>query len=79
MKADNKINSRTPDEIKKGLERCEVGAHCNTCLSSYHCQIEEDALAYIQQLERERDAILTSMREFAARVNSGEDVAACEL
>lgn len=42
---------KTPEEIKKGLERCKEDAHCNACASSYHCQIEEDALAYIQQLE----------------------------
>lgn len=54
---------KTPDEIKKGLECCTV-EYC------YHTQkgcpyrdyslcvqnVCEDALAYIQQLERERDA-----------------------
>lgn len=43
--------TKTPEEIKKRLERCKEGAHCNACASSLHCQIEEDALVYIQQLE----------------------------
>lgn len=54
---------KTPEEIKKRLERCEDTTHCNTCESSFYCKVEEDALTYIQQLEaqleqvtRERDA-----------------------
>lgn len=45
---------KTPEEIKKRLKRCEDITHCNTCESSFHCQIEEDALAYINQLEANR-------------------------
>ena len=47
----NKINGRTPEEIKKGLERCPSDANCSLCLSGFHCDLEADALAYIQQLE----------------------------
>ena len=49
---------KTPDEIKEGLERCKNGAHCDSCLTAYHCQVEADALAYIEQLEREKKDLL---------------------
>lgn len=45
---------KTPEEIKKRLERCRDITditYCNTCESSFYCQVEEDALAYIKQLE----------------------------
>ena len=45
---------KKPDEIKKRLERCKNEAHCDTCPSAFHCQIEADALAYIQQLEDDK-------------------------
>ena len=66
---DNTINGRTPEEIKRGLECCKpvwVDNHWKTC--DVECPYIEDvggfcreqlmveALAYIQQLERERDA-----------------------
>lgn len=57
----DKINGRTPEEIKKGLELC---AKCST-FCSHVCPYYElvecgaavkiDTLALIQQLERERD------------------------
>ena len=67
---------RTPDEIKKGLECCtpkyeayrwktcepkcpysaDIGVECRI-------QLMTDALAYIQQLERERDAAVRDMTE----------------
>ena len=56
------INGRTPEEIKKGLECCSVdGLSCSNCSYCVSCDadihaLERDALAYIQQLERERDA-----------------------
>jgi hypothetical protein len=64
----DKINGRTPEEIKKGLECCKpvwVDNHWKTCDTK--CPYIEDvggfcreqlmveALALIQQLERERD------------------------
>lgn len=46
---------KTPDEIKKVLEMCRVGADCALCSYSLaecgESQLEADALAYIQQLE----------------------------
>lgn len=47
------INGRTPEEIKKGLE-CY---NCKTCpYKKDNCgNVDRDALAYIQQLEREHD------------------------
>lgn len=61
------INGRTPDEIKKGLECCIANngrAVCGKCPYSRDggpylgCMYinSKDTLAYIQQLERERDA-----------------------
>lgn len=56
----DKINGRTPEEIKKGLEYCS-GMHdhsyCRECpYSEDDCdEMTRDALAYIQQLEAERD------------------------
>lgn len=58
----NTINGRTPEEIKNGLECC--GSKITKCLECPYegeCHLpfgndpESDALAYIQQLERERD------------------------
>lgn len=56
---------RSPDEIKKGLECCYEGIDCTKCPYMKACFEDDekpyglvvpDALAYIQQLERERDA-----------------------
>lgn len=57
---------KTPEEIKKGLEccTCQDGDGCSDmCPYSGRCDIdpnalERDALAYIEQLERERDAAI---------------------
>lgn len=61
-----------PDEIKKGLECCaDVGRCIEACPygEDWHpkCVIQKsrDALAYIQQLERERDALLEIVRNEA--------------
>lgn len=57
---------KTPDEVKKGLECCNTFNVCHKCpyekaVDTEHgwgCVVirNADALAYIQQLERERDA-----------------------
>lgn len=57
-----KINGRTPEEIKKGLEVCSTGAGCIQCPYDkpnlcHGIENKADALAYIQQLE-ERDSKL---------------------
>lgn len=58
---------KTPDEIKKGLSMCTHGADCGHCpytlLECSHNQMEQDALAYIQQLVRERDAAVADLTE----------------
>lgn len=73
---DNKINGRTPEEIKSALaadygccSECEYGKL--TYDKPYGCaeralkqQAAEDALAYIQQLERERDAAVEILHDF---------------
>ena len=50
----DKINGRTPEEIKKGLETCAAAQGCRNCpYSGTRCVVEvsNDALAYIRQLE----------------------------
>lgn len=48
---------KTPEEIKKGLERCGNSGECKDC-AYFHgtamciSELAEDALAYIQQLEQ---------------------------
>ena len=66
----NTINGRTPEEIKRGLEcltkKCGgiVCRECELYVSGYEADANtKDALAYIQQLERERDAAIKDLRE----------------
>ena len=67
----NTINGRTPEEIKEGLEYCvsESVLSCDECpYAGKPCdsmQMLKDALAYIQQLERERDAAVEDINEAA--------------
>ena len=75
---------KTPGEIKKGLERCS--SETMFCAPedprcSYDCDdvvciydLMRDALAYIQQLEAERDAAVETIYEMAECIT--EDV--CE-
>lgn len=58
---------KMPDEIKKGLSVCMGYAECCAICPYYHdkeCQrdIKTDALAYIQQLEAERDALRDGLK-----------------
>lgn len=63
---DNKINGRTPEEIKKGLRQCGENTWCDGPDCPYyeipecHTYIAKDALALIQQLEYE----LSEIREY---------------
>lgn len=70
----NTINGRTPEEIKRGLECCKpvwVDNHWKTCDTKCpyiddvggfcRAQLMADALALIQQLERERDAAVSDL------------------
>lgn len=66
-----KINGRTLEEIKKGLKCCGTSAStCDVCPYEGECHLpfgsdpESDALALIDQLERERDE---ARREAKAR------------
>lgn len=58
---------RTPDEIKKGLSCCAGDAPCKECpyYNGNNCgcgnEKNRDALAYIRQLERERDAAVRDL------------------
>ena len=62
--------TRTPDEIKKGLEHCINGTSCRGCPYCEECAIasdcnpmHKDLQEYIQQLEAERDAAIHDMNE----------------
>lgn len=70
---------KTPDEIKRGLECCKpvwIDNHWKTCdskcpyikIAGKECMVQlyEDALAYIQQLERERDAAVADLKSVVA-------------
>lgn len=61
----DKINGRTPEEIKKGMEYCNGDQFlCERC--SYNKYLgfgctklrNKDALALIQQLERDKDELV---------------------
>ncbi len=59
---------KPPDEIKRGLECCR-GTGCDDCPYRHDCYagheaipMAADALAYIQQLERERDALIEHLK-----------------
>ena len=84
MNCMKKEMSKTPEEIKKGMECCIPMVGCDECpyrINYDECDIEglqHDSITLIQHLEFKRDAAITIMREFAARINSGEDVSACE-
>jgi hypothetical protein len=71
------VLSKTPEEIKNGLECC---GKCNGCheYCPYYDDIEDsleectsnlaiDALVLIQQLERERDAAVEQLKYFNCR------------
>lgn len=94
---------KTPDEIKKGLECCPgqyFGVSCGKCLYSndgVYCgengvRIMKDALEYIEQLERERDAAVKDLKaackllwddcmqccKFCERKNDPKDTGYCD-
>ena len=68
-----KINGRTPEEIKKGLECCNTFNACSSCPYEHIVDTEHgwgcvvirnaDTLALIQQLERERDAAVEQLKQ----------------
>ena len=80
------INGRTPEEIKKGLECCGARKVCFTLDGSDVCSYDGtkfciqnmafDTLAYIQQLERERDAAVAQLK--AVDINSYFECSHCK-
>lgn len=72
---------KTPEEIKEGLERCvpyEEDESCAECPYKREGNSKEtcyerktaDAIAYIERLERERDAAVADLVLLANRVGS---------
>ncbi|MBR5786297.1 MAG: hypothetical protein IKY41_06360 [Clostridia bacterium] len=58
---------KTPDEIKKSLKRCGKDRNCHKFCSYWDIEdctgeLFKDALALIEQLERERDAAVEILR-----------------
>lgn len=58
---------KTPNEIKKALECCNEEGRCHECPydptgdHNCNCQKNDDAMAYIQQLEAQRDAAVNDL------------------
>lgn len=65
---DTNVMSKTPDEIKKWMKCCSINPpKCNECPANIEnslCDISmlRSTLAYIQQLERERDAVIEDIK-----------------
>lgn len=65
---------KTPEEIKKGLACCNTDTDCDgECPYYRQCEgaievdaLERDALAYIEQLERERDEAIEFLEKAIA-------------
>lgn len=81
-----KINGRTPEEIKNGLEYCKSGS-CDGCLYYESCysanemvceKLNSDALAYIQQLE-EKVALYDEAVADAEQLQRERDAAVKDL
>ena len=52
------------ENIKKRLARkCQTEEYCETCVMKQACRLLEDALACINQLEQERDALLVDLKK----------------
>lgn len=57
------MTMKTPEEIKKELANCTDKTNCSWCPRSSICALEANALAYIQQLEQERDALIAALKQ----------------
>ena len=80
MKRPDAIRSKTPDEIKKGLESCilcwtsqEYGPCHTECIYRQNglwcrCVMNADALTYIQQLESDNESKQKRIDEFESRL-----------
>lgn len=62
---------RTPEEIKKMLKRCS-NADCSLCMSSFYCDIEAEALEYIQQLEHQIGELTEKVAQLEAAQSAAE-------
>lgn len=74
--------TRTPDEIKKGLEcharpcGCDMGCpYVDECREDEGCPTCSDALALIQQLEKDND----QLRNYIRLLQAERDAAVAEL
>lgn len=71
IETDNNVVRKTPDEIKKWMECCSITPpKCNECpanIANHLCDISmlRCTLAYIEQLERERDAAIEDIKKAA--------------
>ena len=71
---DMNVLNKTPEEIKKANKICaEPDGECHTCPyakpATVLCAFQKasDTLAYIEQLERERDAAVEQLKYFNCR------------
>lgn len=75
--------TRTPDEIKKGLECCtsrDCGGSKCPYFNEKSCNAVKsaDALSYIQQLEEERDAAVADLRYAVSHPHTAGVCYACK-
>lgn len=56
---------KSPEEIKKMLKKCP-NADCSLCQSRFHCDIEAEALEYIQQLEHRIGELAANVAQLEA-------------
>lgn len=80
IETDNNVGGKTLEEIKKGLECCQHDPYNGLCRCDNGCpyrlkdkcdQLRKDALALIEQLERERDAAVDDLRSVIIDVDKG--------
>jgi hypothetical protein len=55
--------NKTPDKIKKELSNCTDKTDCGWCPNLHICELEADALAYIQQLEADKAQLLEKIKQ----------------
>ena len=78
--------TRTPDEIKKGLEHCINGTSCRGCPYCEECAIasdcnpmHKDLQEYVQQLEEFADKKIVELFEKVEQLQAERDAAADAL
>ena len=77
------INGRTPEEIKQGMECCSVLDKCDKCpycgMPCNDLELNRDALALVQYLERERDAAVEAVGKLADNCDRSIACEYCEF